>query len=308
MSSTTISANSTGRDAAAPHQIPLHGWWAVLRRTWAEAGHDNLGLVAAGVAFYAFLAPTPLLAAIILSYGLFADPATVERTLLVFAQALPPDAAGLLGEQLLQITNSGRGQQGLGLLLALAFALYGAMRGASAIITALNIIYDEEERRSFIKLNLLALAMTVATVLLAMGSIIAMTAFNRLGIGNLLIWPLYGLVAVAMVAMVYRYGPSRECARWRWLTPGSIFTCLGWLAASAGFAIYVGNFADYNATYGGLGAVVVLLTWLYLSAYVLLFGAELNAELEHQTARDTTTGAPEPLGVRGAKMADSVAE
>lgn len=299
--------------------MPLRGWKDILIRTWREASTDNIGLVAAGVAFYAFLAIVPLLGATVLTYGLIASPRTVLTNVGSLAQILPSDIATLIARQLLEIVEASSGKKGLGVLIALAVALFGARNAAGSIIIALNIAYEEEEKRGFFKVTALALAITASAVVLAL---LAMAAIGLLQfIGQLLPnAPLLALVsklvtpvvvaiaAGAAAAALYRYGPSRENARWSWLTPGSLFSAVGWLAATAGFGVYVTRFGNYNATYGSLGAVVALLTWIYLSAYIFLFGGELNSEIEHQTAHDTTEGASKPLGTRGAWSADHVAD
>jgi membrane protein len=308
-----------GRNAESPWKMPLQAWKQVALRTWKESTNDNLGLVAAGVAFYGFLALVPLLGATVLTYGLVATPATVISHMQSLTSVLPADAARLVGEQLMNVVQTSEGKKGLGVLLALFIALFGARNGAGSIVTALNIAYEEEERRGFLKVNLLALAITAAAIVIG---IMAVTAVGALGhlekvipgapsflifLGKLLSYALLGLLAAAGAATLYRYGPSRAKARWTWLTPGSIFAGVMWLLLTFGFGIYVANFGNYDATYGSLGAVVVLLTWLYLSSYVLLFGAELNSELEHQTAKDTTDGRSAPMGARGAWVADHVA-
>ena len=304
--------------APSPWQMPRATWLAVARRSWAEASDDNIGLVAAGVAFYAFLAIVPLLGAIVLSYGLLAEPATVIANVQTLAAAMPADAARLVGEQLMNVVQTSEGKKGFGLLLALALALFGARNGAGAVVTALNIAYEEKEKRGFVRLTLVNLAITLAAVVAAITAGLAVTALAALesvlpdapGVavaGKIVSYLLLMLVAAAAAATLYRYGPSRARARWTWITPGSLLTAAGWVVLTLGFGIYVANFGNYNATYGSLGAVVVLLTWLYLSSYLLLFGAELNSEFEHQTAHDTTTGAPAPLGARGAWVADHVA-
>lgn len=313
------SSDSRGRDAASPTEVPAAGWWDVLKRAYAEATNDNLSLISAGVAFYFFLALVPLLAALVLTYGLIADPSTVMRHVQGLTQMLPADAARLIGEQLLSVSQTAQGKKGFGLLLALLLSLYGGMRGASSIITALNIVYEEEEGRGFVKTTLLAFAMTIGVVIVGVAAIIAISAMGYVDrllsgvspvlhwLAKLASWLMTAALASLAIAAVYRYGPDRDEPKWRWLTPGSMVTTLLWLVATLGFGFYVSNFGSYNATYGSLGAVVVLLMWLYLSAYVLLLGAELNSELEHQTARDTTTGPDRPMGQRGAKMADTVA-
>ncbi|RZF66290.1 YihY family inner membrane protein [Sphingomonas populi] len=299
--------------------MPFAAWRAVARRTWAETGKDNIGLIAAGVAFYGFLALIPLLGATVLVYGIVADPPTVMRDMTKLTSVMPADVAKLIGEQLMNVVKTSDGKKGLGLLIALALALFGARNGAGAVITALNVAYEEQETRSFIHVNLLALTITTAAVIVAMLALAAITALGYLealipnapetliAIGKIAVYALLMLAGAAGAATLYRYGPSRRRARWIWLTPGSLFAAVMWLALTVGFGIYVANFGNYNATYGSLGTVVITLTWLYLSSYILLFGAELNAELEHQTARDTTN-ADAPIGERGAWVADHVAE
>ncbi|TRW15322.1 YihY/virulence factor BrkB family protein [Glacieibacterium frigidum] len=290
-----------------------------MRRTYAEAGNDNLGLVAAGVAFYCFLALVPLLGALVLTYGLVVEPADVTRHISAIASVIPAEAAKLIDEQLVNVVNSASGKKGLGLAAALALALYGAMKGAGALITALGIVYEQPETRGFVRTTLLQLAMTLGAVLLTVALLAAASASAFLedlagqlsSVAAVAIkvgaWAVTAIVATFGIAAVYRYAPARRSPRWTWLTPGSVFACVGFVVATLGFGYYAARFGDYNATYGSLGAVVVLLFWLYLSAYVLLLGAELNSELEHQTARDTTTGGDKPMGTRGAVMADQAA-
>lgn len=308
-----------GRNAYSPWQMPAGGWKDVAVRTWRESSKDNVGLVAAGVAFYSFLALVPLLAAIVIIYGLVAEPSTVVGHVNALTAILPAQVATLIGEQLMKVVETSGGKKGIGLVLALAIALWGARNAAGSILTALNIAYEEEEKRGFLEVTLLALTMTVGAVvvaLLAMGAVTVLGFLHEffpdsspaaIVAWKVLTYALLGAAAVTAIATLYRYGPSREKARWLWITPGSAFAAVAWLLLTLGFGFYVANFGNYDATYGSLGAVVVLLTWMYLSAYVLLFGAELNSELEHQTARDTTPGAEKPLGARGAWAADHVA-
>ena len=307
-----------GHTATSPWQMPRAAWWAVAKRTWAETSSDNIGLIAAGVAFYGFLALVPMLGAVVLLYGLAADPATVMRDMTQLTSVMPADVAHLVGEQLMTVVNTSDGKKGLGLLLALGLAVFGARNGAGALITALNIAYEEEEDRGFLRVNLLAIGMTAAAALVFVTAMIAIAALGYLeslvpdapevvlALGKIAAYLFLTLAGAGAAATLYRYGPSRKRARWTWLTPGSILAALLWLALTIGFGIYVANFGNYNATYGSLGAVVVTLTWIYLSSYILLFGAELNSELEHQTAEDTTR-ADAPIGTRGAWVADHVA-
>jgi membrane protein len=284
--------------APQPVQWPAFSEWRdVLVATWKEAGADNVGFLAAGIAFYAFLAFVPLLASVVLVYGLVADPPTVAEHIGKLFASLPRDAAALIADQLKSLTASPDTSKGLSLAIALAFAIYGASKGASGIVTALNIAYEVKETRGFVRTTLLALGMTIGgllVLLLAAGAISVTAAIDRLLPGaapvvHLLVQILSWLAAMAAVsaalALVYRFAPSRPDAPWRWLTPGSAAASSLWVAASLGFGLYVSHFGNYNATYGSLGGVVVFLTWLYLSAYILLIGGELNSELEKEGAR-----------------------
>ena len=309
----------SGRTADSPLEIPARGWKQVATRTWKQSSEDNIALVAAGVAFYAFLALVPLLGATVLTYGLLADPQTVASNVKSLTSVMPQDAAKLIGEQLLSVVQTSGGKKGFGLLLAIGIAIFGARNAASSIITALNIAYEEEDRRGFLRLNLLALAITAAAVLMAVIALLAIAALGYLerlfphapgfvlAIGKVVSYVVLLLGAAAAAARLYRYGPDRKKAKWEWITPGTVFASVVWLVLTFGFCFYVAHFGNYNKTYGSLATVVILVTWLYLSAYVFLFGAELNSELEHQTVKDTTEGAAKPLGERGAWSADHVA-
>jgi membrane protein len=285
-------AEAPASGAGSPAQIPPAGWFQILKRTHAESTRDNVSLVAAGVAFYAFLAFVPLLGALVLSYGLVAEPASVVEHVRGLTAVMPADAAKLIGEQLLSISQTATTKKGFGLLLAILLSLYGAMRGASSIITALNIVYGVEENRGFVKTTVIAIAITVGAVV---AMIVGMTAVSALGLVERLLpfssplihsllkilsWVAAAAVVSLVIALIYRYAPNRPNPKWAWLTPGSIAATLLWIAATLGFGFYVANFGSYNATYGSLGAVVVFLTWLYLTGYILLMGGELNSELE----------------------------
>lgn len=310
---------SRGLHATTPTAIPRSGWRQVVFRAWREASQGNLSLIASGVAFCAVLALVPTLGAIVLTYGLVATPETVASNIASLTSMMPDEAAKLIGEQLSNVVQSSDGKKGIGLLIALGIALYGVMKGASALIVALNIAYDEEESRSFIRLNLLSFPIATGGVLIAILAMIAIAGLSALSASfsgappffavliTIVSYLLIGAVGTVLAAVIYRFGPNRAHAKWRWLTPGSLFASFSWMLMTFGFGLYVANFGNYDATYGSLGAAMVLLTWLYLSAYVLLLGAELNCELERQTSRDTTTGAELPLGKRKAYAADTVA-
>jgi membrane protein len=281
--------------AARSVQWPAFSEWRdVLVSTWKKAGDDNVGFLAAGVAFYAFLAFVPLLASVVLIYGLVADPPTVAEHIGRLFASLPRDAAALIADQLRSLTASPKSTTGLSLAVALALAIYGASKGASGVVTALNIAYEVKETRGFVRTTLLALAMTLGglAVMLVAAAVISVTAAveallpNASGFVHFLVQLVSWLAALAAVsaalALVYRYAPNRPDSPWRWITPGSAAASLLWLLASLGFGLYVSHFGNYNATYGSLGGVVVFLTWLYLSAYILLMGGELNSELEKE--------------------------
>jgi membrane protein len=321
MAATTKSGISDpkGHQANSPWQMPRAAWKDIVSRTWQRTWDDNVGLVAAGVAFYIFFALLSLLAMIVLIYGLAADPSTIVATIRTLARILPNDVAALIADQLLVAVKSSQAQKGLGLLIAFLVALYGGTNGAAAILTALNIAYEEKEKRSLLHFYLIAMAMALAALALALAAIAATAAIAYLqsflpaanGVaviaGKVLGYLALTFVAAAIAATLYRFGPSREDARWRWITPGSLFTAVTWLILTVLFGVWVTAVSDYSRTYGSLGATVGLLTWMYLSAYVFVLGAELNSEIEHQTAKDSTTGRPRPMGERGAWAADNVA-
>ena len=307
-----------GAHAQSPWHMPFAAWKLVVTRTWTALGRDNISLASAGVAFYGFVALVPMLAALVLGYGLIAAPATVVQDMQKMMSVMPADAAKLIAEQLLSVVHTSSTKKGFGLVVALVLALYGARNGASAIITGLDIAYEEQEDRSFIRLVLLSLAITVGGIAVAIIAMIAVASLGHLDDalanaprvvilgGKLLSYLALVLAGASGAATLYRYGPDRTKAKWVWITPGSILAAILWLLLTIGFGLYVADFGNYNATYGSLGAVIVFLTWLYLSAYVLLLGAEINAELERQTKCDTTVGPPMPMGQRGASVADEV--
>ena len=308
-----------GHRAASPGQMPLAAWKDIAARTYKRTWDDNVGLVAAGVAFYGFFALLSLLGLVVLTYGWFADPHQVIRHVRALTDILPDSVAVLIGDQLMTAVQSSESAKGFGILLAALVAIYGGTNGSAAILTALNIGYEEKEKRSLPHFYLLAVGMTIVALALAMAAVGATAAVAFLQdllprasdaaiiAGKVAGYVLLTMVAAAIAATLYRFGPSREQARWKWITPGSMLAAVSWLLLTSLFGVYVTRLTDYDATYGSLGAVVALLTWMYLSAYAFCFGAELNSEIEHQTAKDSTTGRPEPLGERGAWAADNVA-
>ena len=308
-----------GRMADTPRQIPSAGWRDVLWRTKGEMSRDNLSLVAAGVAFYALLAIFPAIAAIVSIYGLVADPQTVEQQLAAISHVLPEQARSIIEEQLTRVTSGASTALGFGAIIGLLLTIWSANKGTQSLITALNIVYDEEEKRGFLRLMLISLGLTLGILLFLIVCIAAIAVmpalFGKLGLpegvrqlASWLRWPILGLAFVIGLAVFYRFAPSRDAPRWRWVSWGAVLATVLWLIGSALFSWYVSNFGSYNETYGSIGAVVVLMMWFWLSALIVLLGAELNAEMEHQTERDTTRGHDQPMGERGAYVADTVGE
>lgn len=305
-----------GRQADTPHQIPPAGWKDILWRTWTEFNDDKIASVAAGVAFYGVLALFPGLAAFVSLYGMYADVSDAQRHLALLAGVMPADSLTFIGGEMIRIAATKSASLGATFLVSLLLSVWSANTGIKALFGGLNIAYEEREKRSFIALNLISLSFTVAMLaflLLAMAAMVAapvLLHFMHLDARSRLLaalrWPILMLVVFAGMSFIYRYGPSREHARWRWVTLGSLVAALSWLAVSLLFSWYVGAFAHYSVTYGSLGAMVGFMTWMWLSVLMVLLGAELNAEMEHQTARDSTTGAPLPMGERRARMADTL--
>lgn len=307
-----------GRQAETPSDIPAKGWKDILWRAAKEYGDDDVASWARSIAFSGILALFPALAAFVAIYGLFADVETARGHLAGLTGIIPADAATFIGDQMVRIAAANEAGLGLTFAVGLLLSLWSANAGMKALFKGLNVAYDEEERRSFLQLNLITLAFTVgaiAVLTLAMGAVVLVPmAMEALGLGGgarllaLLRWPLLLAMVMFGLAALYRYGPSRDKAQWRWVSWGSVAATVLWMAGSGLFSWYLANFADYNETYGSLGAVFGFLMWLWLSAVVVLFGAELNAEIEHQTARDTTEGHPRPMGARGATVADNLGE
>lgn len=314
---TSVEGKDRGRDATTPSEIPARGWNDILLRVYANIGKHRIMALAAGMTYYSILAIFPAIAALVAVYGLFSDPAMIARHLDELGGFLPAGALDVTREQLTRVSSKGSQTLGLTFLIGLGISLWSANAAMKALFDTLNIVYGEDEKRGFVKLNAISLCFTVAGVvfiLAALGSIVVIpVALDYLGLSNasdLLVrigrWPSMYLVIALALAIIYRYGPSREKPQWRWITWGSAISALLWLGISGLFSWYAASFGKFNETYGSLGAVIGFMTWLWISAIVVLLGAEIDAEMEHQTARDTTTGSPKPLGARGARMADTV--
>ncbi|HEY0301409.1 MAG TPA: YihY/virulence factor BrkB family protein [Rhizomicrobium sp.] len=312
-----LAQHGRGRHSSNPLQIPWAGWKDILWRTYESTNDDRLLATAAGVVFFGLLAVFPAITALVSSYGLFADASTIGANLQTLALMLPEGSFGIVQDQIARVLAKGNASLGATFLFGLALALWSANAGVKAIIDALNVVNEEREKRSFLTLNLISLAFTtggIAALLLMVSSVVAFPlALDHLGIGpdsklviSLARWPLLFLILLLGLGLLYRFGPSRRQARWQWLSIGTVAAALLWIAGSSALSWYLSNFGDYNATYGSLGAAIGLMMWMWMSAVIVLCGAELNSEIEHQTARDSTVGQPKPLGARGAVMADTL--
>jgi membrane protein len=308
-----------GIHAEKPTQIPWRGWKQILKRAWAENKADNMPIIGGGVAFFGFLAIFPALIALISIYGLVASPQSVAKQVESFSSQLPSSAAALIKTQLTSIVDNSGSALSIGLAVSILAALWSASGGVGNLITAVNIAYDEAETRNFVKLKLTSLALTLGAILfviITVGLVAVVPAVIQalpLGIvGTILAqvarWVLLLAVFAGSLAVIYRIAPDRDAPRFRWVSLGAIIVTVIWAAVSVGFALYVNNFGSYDKTYGTIAGVIVLMLWLYLTCYLVLLGAEINAEAEHQTAQDTTKGEPQPMGTRDAEMADTLPE
>ena len=306
-----------GRDATSPAEIPATGWKDIRWRVYANIGDHRILALAAGMTYYSILAIFPALAALVAIYGIFTDAGSIAKHLDDVSGFVPGGAIDVAREQLTRVSSKSNRALGLTFLLGLVISLWSANAAMKSLFDTLNIVYGEREKRGFFRLNAISLSFTIAGIVFVLSALAAVVAvpvlLNYLHLSNfsdLLIrivrWPAMFIALALAIACIYRFGPSRAAPRWHWISWGSSAAALLWLGASALFSWYAANFGTFNETYGSLGAVVGFMTCLWISAIVILLGAELNAEMEHQTARDTTTGAPKPLGARGARMADTV--
>ena len=312
-----ISQPGRGRLSTNPFQIPWAGWKDILWRTYVRTGEDRLLATAAGVVFFGLLAVFPAITALVSCYGLFANPSTIGANLQTLALMLPEGSFQIVQDQIARVLAKGNTELGATFLFGLALAIWSANAGVKAIIDALNVVYEEREKRSFLQLNLLSLAFTIggiAALLLMVGAVVAFPlALDHLGLGpeskliiSLARWPLLFLILWGALGILYRFGPSRRLPRWEWLSVGTLAAAVLWIVGSSLLSWYLSNFGNYGATYGSLGAAIGLMMWMWMSAIIVLCGAELNSEIEHQTALDTTVGRPKPLGARDAVVADTL--
>jgi membrane protein len=307
-----------GRDADIPGQIPAAGSWDISKRTAHDISANALMTQAAAITFYALLSLFPAMAALVSVYGLIADPRTIVDQVRGLSAVLPGGGMQVLTDQLTSLASASNKGLGWGLIIGVATSLWTANQAMKAVFGALNVVNEEEEKRGFFKFTAMTLAFTagvIVFVVVALAGVVAVPAILKfIGFGplvdtllNWLRWPVLLVLVGVVLALMYRYGPSRDDAKWRWISWGSAFAAVAWVIMSLLFSWYVANFGNYNKTYGSLGAIVGFMTWIWLSATVVLIGAQFDAEMEKQTARDTTTGPEQPPGTRGAAPADRVA-
>jgi membrane protein len=308
--------DALGRDAVAPVEIPAQGWKQIVRRIVRSVYEDNLIVIAAGLGFFALLSIFPLLIAIVSIYGLVADPNAVSAQFMQISGILPPDLRVILEERLQEIVAASSQQLGLGAVLSILAALWASSKVITYLFMSLNVAYGERETRSLIELKATALLFTfgfVVFVVLSIGLVAVVPAVaNLFGVGGLAEsalqvgrWPLLAASIVIALASLYRFGPNRRDAKWQWITPGASVATIAWLGLSAVFSLYVSNFGKVNEIYGSLGSMIVVMLWFFLTCFLILLGAEINAKTEHQTVRDSTVGDDRPMGQRGAFVADT---
>lgn len=306
-----------GRQAKTPVHISARGWWDILRRVWKTVGDQNLSILAAGVAFYALLAIFPAMAAIITVYALVADPQTVVLHLAQAEGILPGDVLSIFDEQLLALASRPAEGLSIKLLVGVLFAVWSAHKGVDALVAAIGVAYHEPETRGVIRLKILTYLLTLAAVLFAIIILILLVILPSVTallptpswwktLVPLARWVTFIAIVSFTIGVLYRYAPARNAAQWKWLSTGAVTATILWLIGSVAFSFYVSSFGTYNETYGTLGAIVVLLLWFFISSYAVILGAALNAEMEHQTKRDTTQGPDSPIGQRGAVVADNL--
>ncbi|WP_108482830.1 YihY/virulence factor BrkB family protein [Oceaniglobus ichthyenteri] len=308
-----------GRNAETPVGIPAIGFKDVAFRVKDEIADDRVGLLAAGVAFYGLLALFPAITALIAISGLLVEPSQIVAQMEQLSGLVPQEVLTIVTDQASEVAGSRSGGLGLAAIFGLLLALYSASKGMGSLIQGLNVAYDEEEKRGFFKLKLVTLGLTLLLILglliglgatLAVPAVLAFLDMGPLVATIITAVPWIGLVFLTIFGLsaLYRYGPSRDEPEWKWASAGAITGCVMWIVASAGFAFYVSNFGSYNESFGTLAGVIVLLMWFWISAFIILLGAELNAELEAQTRHDTTVGEDKPMGTREAVKADNLGE
>lgn len=313
----TSSNDKRGRKARKPLEISWRGWYDVGRRVMANVKRHNISLIAAGVALFGMLSIFPALNVAVSVYALFSSPENIISQVEPLRQLLPEQAFNILRDQLTQLAEAGGATLNFTLIVSLVVWFWVARKGSMALITACNIVYDEYERRPFWGLLLVAFSFTMVGIfgfiILALLAILLPIVLGMMPLGGfvetllrVLRWPILAMLFIIALECVYRYAPHRNNAKWRWVSTGAVLATVMWITFSIGFTIYVQNFNNFNETYGAIGSVIILILWFYFSAFVVLLGAEINAEMEHQTEVDSTVGEEKPMGERGAYVADTV--
>lgn len=316
--SNTDKSGPRGRTADKPKEIPKRGWKDIALRVKNQLKEDHISIVSAGVAFYFFLALFPTIAAAISIYGLVMDPVEVERQMTDLSAALPEKAHGMISEILHSIATKSDGALGWSLIISILLSLWSANKGSSAVFEGVNIAYDEEDNRSFIKKNVVTLGFTIGGIVLGFICLMLVVGFpafiENLGFPSVvetaiqfLRWPIMGLILIFALSFIYKIAPDRDNPEFRWVSWGAVVATILWMIGSLIFTLYVNNFGSYDKTYGSFAAVIILMLWFYLTAFIILIGAEINSEMEHQTSKDTTVGPDKPMGQRGGYHADHVA-
>ena len=304
-----------GQQAEQPGHIPFIGWWDIVKRIFKQMSEDNLSIVAAGVAFYALLAIFPAIAAMVSVYAYFSSPADISDHLSKIVTLLPPSTSELILSQVSSLAKTSSASLSLSAIGTLILTIWSSSKGSQALITACNISYREYEKRSFFQAQLVRFLFSVGAIVVAIFALLIIgilpIVLNLVGLKEsidllikLISWPLLAFTFNFALVLLYRYAPHRKPAKWRWITMGSSIATVLWILASIGFSFYVSRFSSYNETYGSLGGVVIMLMWLYISAYIITLGAVINAATEQQTGKDSTIGPTKERGQRGAYVAD----
>ncbi|MGK7391223.1 MAG: YihY/virulence factor BrkB family protein [Candidatus Cyclobacteriaceae bacterium M2_1C_046] len=312
------SADKKGHHADKPKQIPKKGWKEIAKRVKDQLPKDHISIVSAGIAFYFFLAIFPTIAAALSIYGLVMEPAQVDQQMAQLTNILPEQAHQMISDILEKQSEKSGSSLGWSLVLSILISLWSANKGTKAVFEGVNIAYDEIDERGFLKQNAITLGFTLGGIIIGFIAIAMVVIFpalvDKIGLPatletviQLLRWPILALIVMFALAAVYKVAPYRESPKFRWTSWGAITATIFWLAGSLLFSLYVNNFGSYDETYGSFAAVIILMLWFYLTAFIILLGAEINSEMEHQTTRDTTVGKEKPIGQRGGYHADHVA-
>lgn len=314
----STSTDKRGHNAEKPIQIPMRGWKDIALRVKDQLTKNHLSILSAGIAFYFFLAIFPAIAAALSIYGLVMEPAQVEQQMSQLANVLPEQAHQMVSNILERQSEKSESSLGWSLFLSVLISLWSANKGTKAVFEGVNITYNEIDERGFFKLNGITLLFTLGGIIIGFIAIAMVVAFpaliGKMGLPptletiiQLLRWPILALIVMSALAGIYKVAPYRASPKFRWTSWGAIIATVFWLVGSLLFTLYVNNFGSLDATYGSFAAVIILMLWFFLTAFIILLGAEVNSEMEHQTSHDTTTGEDKPMGQRDGYHADHVA-